>query len=56
MECKSCGGLVLWCGPLTGFTHTECQQCGAVNNQVLDPEHMAQDYEGATDHPEDNND
>lgn len=36
MECQSCGGLVLWCGPLTNLTHTECQSCGAINNQVVE--------------------
>lgn len=54
MECQSCGGLVLWCGQLTSLTHTECQSCGAINNQIPDHEHRPQDYEGATDHPEDN--
>ncbi|MFP9529133.1 hypothetical protein [Pectobacterium brasiliense] len=36
MECANCGGLVIWKGPLINLTHTECQQCGAVNNQVLE--------------------
>jgi hypothetical protein len=34
MECKSCGSLVLWRGPLSNLTHTECEGCGAMNNQV----------------------
>lgn len=37
MICATCGGTVLWMGPLSNLTHTECQQCGAVNNQVVDP-------------------
>jgi hypothetical protein len=36
MECASCGGLVVWMGPWSNLTHTECQQCGAVNNQVAE--------------------
>lgn len=43
MECQTCGGLVLWCGRLPEFTHTECQQCGAINNQV--PEYVFDDDE-----------
>lgn len=39
MDCRSCGGLVLWCGPLTNLTHTQCQSCGTINNQsVEEPE------------------
>jgi len=34
MTCQTCGGLVLWRGPLTALTHTECERCGAINNQV----------------------
>ena len=56
MECELCGGAVLWMGPLTNLTHTQCQSCGAINSQIPDPEHRPQDYEGATDHHEDNND
>lgn len=36
MECASCGGLVIWKGPLTNLTHTECQSCGAINNQQVE--------------------
>ena len=36
MECRACGGLVLWVGPLSGLTHTQCQRCGAVNSQIDD--------------------
>lgn len=38
MECKSCGGEVLWIGPLTNLSHTECQNCGAKNMQVVEEE------------------
>lgn len=36
MICASCGGPVIWMGPWSNLTHTECQECGAVNNQVVD--------------------
>lgn len=36
MICQSCGGPVEWVGPLTNLLHTECKQCGAVNNQVVE--------------------
>ena len=36
MECATCGGKVIWMGPWSNLTHTECQDCGAVNNQVAD--------------------
>lgn len=39
MVCASCGGLVTWRGPLIALTHTECCQCGAVNNQVVEIEY-----------------
>lgn len=36
MICQSCGGQVFWKGPWSNLTHTECESCGAVNNQVVD--------------------
>lgn len=36
MQCSSCGGDVIWKGPLSCLTHTECQRCGAINNQMSD--------------------
>lgn len=36
MECSSCGGPVIWKGPFSNLTHTECQSCGAINNQIPD--------------------
>jgi len=39
MECSICGGLVIWKGPLSELTHTECQSCGATNSQTS-PEHQ----------------
>ena len=36
MQCKDCGGPVEWKGPLTNLTHTECENCGAVDNQMED--------------------
>lgn len=38
MICSSCGGLVIWMGPFSSLTHTQCQQCGATNNQIVEPE------------------
>jgi hypothetical protein len=37
MVCASCGGNVTWRGPITNLTHTECADCGAINNQLVDP-------------------
>lgn len=36
MICASCGGHVTWRGPIYNLTHTECEACGAINNQVPD--------------------
>lgn len=36
MQCANCGGPVIWMGPWSNLTHTECQDCGAVNNQIVD--------------------
>jgi hypothetical protein len=33
MVCKHCGGEVIWMGPLTALTHTQCRQCGGINCQ-----------------------
>lgn len=41
MICATCGGSVIWMGLITNLTHTECQQCGAINNQM--PEHAGED-------------
>ena len=35
MECRDCGGAVEWKGRLSNLTHTECLNCGAVNNQLV---------------------
>lgn len=49
MTCRSCGGACVWRGPLSALTHTECTQCGAVDNQ--EPEEVPeQDSEGG--HPD----
>lgn len=45
MICKTCGGIVLWCGPFSNLTHTECQNCGAVNNQLYESEMYLTDEE-----------
>ena len=36
MICSKCGGEVVWMGPFSELTHTECKQCGAQNSQVLE--------------------
>lgn len=36
MGCEYCGGPVIWKGPLSNLTHTECQNCGAINSQVTE--------------------
>ncbi len=35
MTCSHCGGLVVWVGPLTNLTHSECTICGAIYCQVF---------------------
>ncbi|CQH41983.1 Uncharacterised protein [Yersinia frederiksenii] len=37
MQCQYCGGTVIWKGPFSALTHTECQECGAINSQVVEP-------------------
>lgn len=36
MKCELCGGLVTWRGPLSALTHTECENCGGQNCQVVE--------------------
>ena len=36
MICKDCIGQVYWVGKLTNLTHTECEDCGAINSQILE--------------------
>ena len=38
MECSICGGSVIWMGPMSNLTHTECMNCGETNSQIVDPE------------------
>ncbi len=33
MRCSYCNGSVLWMGPLTALSHTQCQDCGRTNCQ-----------------------
>lgn len=37
MICATCRGEVIWKGPFSNLTHTECQDCGRINNQLADP-------------------
>lgn len=41
MICAGCGGSVEWKGPLSALTHTECEACGAIDNQ--EPETAAEE-------------
>jgi hypothetical protein len=36
MICSKCGGHVTWRGPFSALTHTECENCGAINSQQVD--------------------
>lgn len=36
MICATCFGPVEWKGPLSNLTHTECLDCGRINNQMVD--------------------
>jgi hypothetical protein len=36
MICERCGGEMIWMGPLTALTHTQCYDCGGINCQVPD--------------------
>lgn len=45
MVCASCGGHVTWRGPITNLTHTECADCGAINNQLVDQPDEEEDDE-----------
>lgn len=38
MQCERCGSLVTWRGPFSALTHTECESCGGINCQVVEPE------------------
>lgn len=38
MTCSKCGGSVVWRGPLTALTYTECLLCGGVNCHVAEDE------------------
>ena len=46
MICSKCGGAVLWMGPFSALTHTECQVCGARNSQIVQDEHECETCEG----------
>lgn len=43
MICATCGGQVIWKGPLSNLTHTECQDCGRINNQEVEPAEDSED-------------
>jgi hypothetical protein len=45
MVCASCCGHVTWRGPITNLTHTECADCGAINNQLVDQPDEEEDDE-----------
>lgn len=35
MICTNCGGRCIWCGPLSALTHTQCDNCKAINSQIV---------------------
>lgn len=45
MICGLCGGQVVWVGPLSQLSHTECQECGTKNCQVPENEFPIEDEE-----------
>ncbi len=45
MSCSHCGGIVVWRGPLTALTHTECTHCHATNCQVGPAEELQEALE-----------
>jgi hypothetical protein len=38
MRCQKCSGEVIWRGPLSDLTHTQCRSCGGINCQRATPE------------------
>lgn len=44
MICKKCNGQVIWVGPMSALTHTECQECGAIDSQVVEGSDKCADY------------
>lgn len=39
MICSKCGSSsVYWRGKITNLTHTECENCGAINSQIYHDE------------------
>lgn len=36
MTCSVCFGRVQWMGPITALTHTECEECGSINAQLIE--------------------
>ena len=45
MICNICGGEVIWKGPLSALTHTECQHCGEINCQIIEEPEPEQESE-----------
>jgi hypothetical protein len=48
MRCYICGGAVVWRGPLTALTHTECLKCGGENTHAIDEDAIDHPPEGET--------
>lgn len=36
MKCSKCGGVVCWRGQFSLMAHTKCEECGAVDSQVVE--------------------
>ncbi len=43
MICRICGGQVIWMGPLSNLTHTECLNCENTNCQILEEDEEGDD-------------
>lgn len=50
MICQHCGGQVLWMGPFSNLTHTQCHNCGSMNCQVLEQQDEPEDEPEDEDH------
>ena len=45
MEYSLCGGLVTWRGPFSNLTHTQCENCGGTNCQIVEEADEQEDEE-----------
>lgn len=45
MICAHCFGTVLWHGPLSNLTHTQCRDCGRINCQQVNEAAEVSDHD-----------